>query len=208
MHGPHATSPVLRTTPKRHPVPPGRKPDAELRPRFYLTPDEVEILIKAAATGITGHRDATMILLAYRHGLRVSELVNLRWDHIDFRRAKLHVRRAKKGAEFAHPLTARETRALQRLKRESPPSAFVFVTWNGRPLTIAGFAKMLTRLGAELGWNWSPHPHVLRHACGYKLANDGVDTRTIQDYLGHRNIRHTVTYTALSEYKFRDLWTD
>jgi type 1 fimbriae regulatory protein FimB/type 1 fimbriae regulatory protein FimE len=166
-------------------------------------------LIKAAATGIrTGHRDATMILLAYRHGLRVSELANLRWDHIDFRRAKLHLKRAKRGSEFAHPLTARETRALHRLKRESPPSPFLFVTWNGRPITIAAFAKMFSRLGAELGWNWAPHPHMLRHACGYKLANDGVDTRTIQDYLGHRNIRHTVRYAALSEHKFRDLWSD
>ena len=84
----------------------------------------------------------------------------------------------------------------------------MFVSERGQPFTTAGFAKMLTRLGQQLGWNWSPHPHMLRHATGFKLANDGVDTRTLQHYLGHKNIRHTVIYTELSPHKFRNLWRD
>ena len=188
---------------------PRRKPNAELRPREYLTEAEVERLRKTACTGNrNGHRDETMILLAFRHGLRASELVNLRWDAIDLEQAKLHCSRRKNGKPSVHPMTDSELRALRRLRQEAPQSRFVFLSERGAPFSVGGFRRMITRLGARAGFTFQVHPHMLRHACGYKLANDGVDTRRIQDYLGHKNINHTVCYTALASDRFKGFWRD
>jgi len=121
---------------------------------------------------------------------------------------KLHVNRAKNGSPSVHPLAGLELRALCRLKRESPETPFVFVSERGSPFTTAGFRKMVARLGAAAGFNYAVHPHMLRHACGYKLANDGVDTRTLQHYLDHKNIQHTVRYTELSPHRFKGFWKD
>ena len=139
-----------------------------------------------------------MILMAFRHGLRAAELVDLRWDQVDLgRNAGLHVRRVKNGIATTHPLQGDEMRALRELKRNSE-SPFVFVSERGSPFTTAGFAKMVARLGEEAKFKFRVHPHMLRHACGYALANKGHDTRALQAYLGHKNIQHTVRYTELS----------
>jgi integrase len=189
--------------------PPRRRRNAEVRAREYLTDSEVTRLIEAAGDNRNGHRDATMILLAYRHGLRAAELVALRWDAVDFNRSLLHVRRVKGGAESVHPLSGRELRALRRLQREQEPvSAFIFTSERGAPFSTAGYRKMVARLGKAAGFDVVIHPHMLRHACGYKLANDGVDTRSLQAYLGHRNIQHTVRYTELAPTRFKDFWRD
>jgi len=148
-----------------------------------------------------------MVLVAYRHGLRASELVDLRWDQIDFEAATLAIRRAKKGTPSTHSIRGDELRALRRLQREQDPKApFVFTSERGAPFTTAGFARMVERAGeaAELGFK--AHPHMLRHACGFALANKGHDTRTLQAYLGHKNIQHTVRYTELSPARFKDFW--
>ena len=183
----------------------GRRPNAELRTRKHLTQAEVDRLIEAAKGNRQGHRDATMILLAYRHGLRASELVDLRWDQVDFNGAVLHVRRVKAGTPSTHPLTGAELRALRRLQREAS-SPFVFVSERGSPFTVSGFRRMIER--AASGLEIKVHPHMLRHACGFKLANDGVDTRALQAYLGHRNIQHTVRYTELAPTRFKEFWKD
>jgi len=184
----------------------GRLPNAELRTREHLTEAEVERLMEAAKGNRHGHRDATMILTTYRHGLRVSELVDLRWDQIDFNSATMHVRRSKRGSPSTHPILGDEMRALRKLKREAEASPFVFVSERGAPFTRAGFARMIERAGeaAELGF--PAHPHMLRHACGFALANKGHDTRTLQAYLGHKNIQHTVRYTELAPGRFKDFW--
>jgi len=188
-------------------VVPTRPPNADLRTREYLTETEVERLMMAARENRWGHRDATMILVAYRHGLRVSELVDLRWDQVDFRTATLHVRRVKQGTPSTHPILGDELRALRRLQREQEPqSPFVFTSERGSPFTAAGFARMVERAGAEARLGFKAHPHMLRHACGYALANRGHDTRALQAYLGHRNIQHTVRYTELSPKRFKDFW--
>ena len=189
-------------------VPPRRRPNTELRPREYLTEGEIGRLMKAAGKNRNGHRDATMILLAFRHGLRAAELVTLRWDNVDLAHGKLHVNRVKNGSPSVHPLAGTEIRALRRLKRESPESPFVFVSERGSPFTTAGFRKMVARLGVAAKFQFAVHPHMLRHACGYKLANQGVDTRSLQHYLGHRNITHTVRYSELSPDRFKDFWRD
>jgi integrase len=187
-------------------VTPTRRPNAELRTREHLTGAEIERLMEAAKGNRYGHRDATMILIAYRHGLRVSELCDLRWDQVDFAKATLHVRRAKSGTPSTHPLQGDETRALRRLQRESEASPFVFTSERGSPFTTAGFARMLERAAAAAKIEIKVHPHMLRHACGFALANAGHDTRSLQAYLGHRNIQHTVRYTEMAPDRFKDFW--
>jgi integrase len=189
--------------------PPKRRRNAQVRSREYLTDAEVNRLIGAAGNNRNGHRDATMVLIAYRHGLRAAELVALRWDAVDFSHGHLHVSRAKNGSPSVHPLTGRELRALRRLQREqNPTSPFMFTSERGAPFSTAGWRKMVARLGAAAGFDVPVHPHMLRHACGFKLANDGVDTRSLQAYLGHKNIQHTVRYTELAPTRFKDFWRD
>jgi integrase len=150
---------------KNRTVTPKRKPNADLRSREYLTDGEVERLTEAAKANRWGHRDATMILVAYRHGLRASELVDLRWDQIDFDTATLAVRRAKKGTPSTHPIRGEELRALRRLQREQDPkSPFVFTSERGAPFTTAGFARMVERAGEAAKLGFKAHPHMLRHA--------------------------------------------
>jgi integrase len=199
---------VAPATQKRT-VTPRRRRNGDLRTREYLTEAEVERLMDAAQGNRHGHRDATMILVAYRHGLRVSELVDLRWDQVDFRTATLHVRRVKQGTPSTHPIVGDELRALRRLQREQDPkSPFAFTSERGAPFTTAGFARMLERAGIEAKFGFKPHPHMLRHACGYALANRGHDTRALQAYLGHKNIQHTVRYTELSPNRFKNFWRE
>jgi type 1 fimbriae regulatory protein FimB/type 1 fimbriae regulatory protein FimE len=188
-------------------VTPKRLPNGRLRTREYMTEAEVERLMAAAKGNRYGHRDATMALVAYRHGLRASELVDLRWEQVDFRTASLHVRRVKQGTPSVHPILGGELRALRRLQRDQEPkSPFVFTSERGAPFTTAGFARMIERAGIEAKLSFKAHPHMLRHACGYALANKGHDTRALQAYLGHRNIQHTVRYTELSPTRFKDFW--
>lgn len=189
-------------------APPRRIPNRAVRSREYLTSDEVEKLIRAAArVGRHGHRDATLILLAYRHGLRVSELVSLRWDQVDLKESVLHVVRSKNGTPSNHPIGNKEVRALRKLRRVSQ-SAHVFVSERGAAMTSANVRKIVARAGRLAHLPFPVHPHMLRHACGYKLANEGHDTRAIQHYLGHRNIMHTVRYTELASDRFKGFWTD
>jgi site-specific recombinase XerD len=190
--------------------PPPRKPrNAERRSREYLTPAEVERLMKAAERlGRHGHRDATMLLLAYRHGLRVSELCSLRWEQVDLGLRLLHVRRLKNGVSGTHPLRGPETEALRRLQADHQDCGYVFTSERHGRMTDSTVRKLVARAGKSAGLGFPVHPHMLRHATGYKLVNDGQDTRAIQHYLGHRNITHTVRYTELSAARFKDFWRD
>ena len=179
------------------------------RPREYLTETEIERLRDAARQNRWGHRDATAILLAYRHGLRASELVNVRWDDLDLTTGRMHVRRAKGGETGVHPIGGREMRALRRLQRESSvKSPYVFVSERGAPLSVAGYQRMVARVGKAAKFPFLVHSHMLRHSTGYKLANDGQDTRAIQGYLGHRSIMSTQRYTALAPDRFKRFWKD
>jgi type 1 fimbriae regulatory protein FimB/type 1 fimbriae regulatory protein FimE len=187
---------------------PLRRPNAELRSREYLTAAEVSKLMAAAGKrGRYGQRDATLILLAYRHGLRVSEVVALRWDQVDLKAGHLHVRRVKNGTPSTHPLQGDELRALRQLAREWPDrGGFVFISERHGPMSQDGVRKMISRTGEEAGLPFPVHPHMLRHACGFALANHGHDTRALQLWLGHKNIQHTVRYTELSPARFKTFW--
>jgi len=189
--------------------PPPKPKNPDRRTREYLTPAEVTQLIQAARhVGRHGHRDATLILLMYRHGLRVSEVSTLRWDAIDLHTALLHVRRLKRGVATTHPLYGPELRALRKLHPTPPELPYVFLSERGSPLSTRTIHHIILRAGLDAQLPFPVHPHMLRHACGFYLANQGIDTRAIQQYLGHRSIQHTVRYTELAPQRFRDFWND
>jgi type 1 fimbriae regulatory protein FimE len=177
---------------------------ANVRVIKYLTPAQVDQLVKAARQHSRyAARDAAMILLAYHHGLRVSELCALRWDDIDLKAATLSVRTVKGGAPSLHPLPGADLRALRPLAGSGSP--WVFTTERKGPVTPAGVRDLVRRLGTHAGLG-RVHPHMLRHACGYKLVNQGADLRLVQAYLGHRAIASTVRYTEVDERRFRGLF--
>ena len=179
------------------------------RTREYLTGAEAEGLMAAARKSSRyGHRDATMILIAYRHGLRASEVCDLQWHQIELNTGRLHVRRSKRGTPSVHPVRGDEIRALRRLQREQLPSPYVFTSERGGPIAPKSFHTLVMRLGVHAGMPFPIHPHMLRHGCGYALANAGHDTRAIQAWMGHKNIQHTVRYTELAPDRFKDFWRD
>jgi integrase len=190
-----ASSRVRAPTTVKRTVHRGRLANSHYRVREYLTEREVERLMKAAGRNRHGHRDATMILLAFRHGLRATELCSLRWEQVDLVHARLHVSRLKSGIPSVHPLTGTELRALRRLQREQERSRYLFMSERAAPMSAVGFRRMITRLGKAAKMPFAVHPHMLRHGCGYALANAGHDTRALQAWLGHKNIQHTVRYT-------------
>ena len=178
-------------------APPRRRPNRERRTREHLTSDEVGRLMAAAAhIGRHGHRDATLILLAYRHGLRVGELVALRWDQVDLKQGMLHVARLKNGVASTHPLRGPELRALRRLRREYSESPYLFSTERRGPLTDSGVRKIVARAGIAGDLGFPVHPHMLRHACGFKLANDGHDTGRSSTILDTEHPAHGALYGA------------
>ena len=203
---------VLRTvTIDGEPVRPrarGRRSDAEIgRDRKHLTPAEVALLVATAKKrGRYGQRDAVAILVCYRHALRVSELVTLRWAQIDWATHRLTVQRRKGSISgVAHPILADETRGLKALQREQPAGAqFVFMGERG-PVSVAWFQRMLQRVGSEAGLP-NVHPHQLRHAAGFALADKGRDLREIQLHLGHKAISNTTQYVELRPGRLDRIW--
>ncbi len=190
-------------------VPPRRRANRESRSREFLTPTEVERLLEAAgASGRYGARDRTLLLLMYRHGLRVSEAIGLRWEQVDLKAGHLHVWRLKNGVASTHPLRGPELRALRQLRRDWREGPYLFVTERGGPMTASNVRKLVARVGVLAKLPFSAHPHMLRHACGFKLANEGHDTRSLQHYLGHKNITHTVRYTEMAPDRFKGFWRD
>jgi type 1 fimbriae regulatory protein FimB len=180
------------------------------RKKNFLTEAEVEGLLKAARKGRHRVRNHAMLLLAFRHGLRVSELINLRMADLDLNTGRLFVRRLKGSLSTSHPLEGDEIRALrawlrQRINAPCCNSPLVFVSERG-PMTRQAFNYICTKIGKRAKLSINVHPHMLRHSCGFALANKGCDTRLVQDYLGHRNITHTQIYTRTAAVRFEGLW--
>ncbi|MBD0364197.1 MAG: tyrosine-type recombinase/integrase [Coleofasciculus sp. C3-bin4] len=190
-------------------APPPKIPNLQKRTREHLLPQEVEAMIKVArGVGRHGNRDATLILLAYRHGLRVSELVALRWEQVDFSSGTIYINRLKQGVSSTHPLRGPELRSLRQLQRDYPGSPYLFVSERRAAMAADTARGIIERAGQLAGIPFPVHPHMLRHACGFYLASRGHDTRAIQAYLGHKNIQHTVRYTELAPGRFKDFWMD
>jgi type 1 fimbriae regulatory protein FimB/type 1 fimbriae regulatory protein FimE len=176
--------------------------------RDHLTPNEVRRLIDAVKKkgGWYAYRNATLILLLYRHGLRRTEAAHLRWSDVDLAGGTIYIRRVKGSRSGRHPLSGDEMRALKKLKKDYAPSPFVFTGNRQTPLSERTISHIVHQAGILAGFEFSVHAHLLRHACGYYLANKGVDLRIIQDYLGHANIQNTVRYTQLDAARFEGLW--
>jgi type 1 fimbriae regulatory protein FimE len=196
---------------KRLKSPPPRQQNKAVRTREHLTPEEVERLIIAVRQtgGRVAERNALLILMAYRHGLRVSELAQLRWDQIDLKAGVLHVTRRKNGSPSTHPLRGPELRALRSWRRQQDEMApHVFTSLRRGPMTVRTVHYVVAEAGRAAGLKFPVHPHMLRHATGFYLANAGQDTRAIQLYLGHKYIQHTARYTELRPERFKDFWHD
>jgi type 1 fimbriae regulatory protein FimB/type 1 fimbriae regulatory protein FimE len=194
---------------KLKPTPPRKPTNRERRSREYLTDAEIEKLRKAARSlGRHGMRDDAIILIMFRHGLRVSELTALCWDQIDLKKGLLHIKRLKNGLPSTHPVRGTEIRILRQLQREYDESPYVFISERKAPLTDRVVRHIVARAGQEANFTFPIHPHMLRHSTGFYLANKGTDTRSIQSYLGHTNIKNTVIYTELSPQRFKNFWDD
>ena len=188
-------------------TPPPKK--SSNRVREYLRDYEVLAMIQAAKkVGRHGVRDGAIILLMFRHGLRSAELVALKWLQIDLVGGYIEIRRAKHGHDSIHPLRSPELRALRQILKSYPDTQYVFVSERKAPLSTRSIRHIVARAGENAGLPLKVHPHQLRHACGYYLAARGHDTRAIQDYLGHKNIHHTVRYTQMSPQRFESFFPD
>src|SRR6266704_4467210 len=209
MSVPHPQRSFSAKSPSRTRPGPPRKQRHDASVRDYLRPDEVDAMVQAARkAGRHPVRDAAIILLMFRHGLRTAELVALRWQHVDLKAGYLDVHRVKRGHNAKHPLRGPQLRLLRELQRLYPDSPYVFVSERKAPLSPRSIRAIVARAGQVAGLPFVPHPHQLRHACGYYLASRGHDTRAIQDYLGHKNIQHTVRYTAMAPHRFENFWND
>jgi len=177
--------------------------------RDYLFPTEIERLIAAAKKSPRhGVRNTLMILLAYRHGLRISELTDLRQSDLDLQAGRINCRRLKGSQQNIHPIEGDELRLIRRWLRQhpTPHSDYLFVSERGTPITRQSAWRILKEAGESAGLSISVHPHMLKHSCGYYLADKGCDTRLIQEYLGHKNIQNTVRYTQTNAKRFEGLW--
>ncbi len=182
----------------------------EKRPREYLLPGEVNrLLVASKAVVRNALRNSTLILLSYRHGLRVSEAIALTWCDIDFSGGSIHINRRKKGKSGRHPLRKPELIALHNLrKQQRVDTPYLFISQQNTPLSERIVRKIVQEAGEKADLPLSVHPHMLRHACGYYLANKGFDTRAIAEYLGHSSLQHTYRYTSIAPGRFNDFWND
>jgi site-specific recombinase XerD len=180
----------------------------DVRPREHLTYEEVMRLVKAAeSVGRNRLRDGTLILMAYVHGFRASEICDLKWHQIDLsgRNPMIKILRVKGSIDSDHHLEGDEVRRLRKLDRAYPDSPYVFVTETGNQLTVQGFWTIVRRAGKVAGFQFPIHPHMLRHSCGHRLVNDGVHLRMIQEWMGHKDVQNTEHYTKLGEDRFRGI---
>ncbi|MBF9182182.1 type 1 fimbria switch DNA invertase FimE [Klebsiella pneumoniae] len=180
--------------------------------RRFLTAKEVQAMMQAARQGPTGERDYCLILLAFRHGMRISELLDLHYHDLDLHEGRVNVRRLKNGFSTIHPLRFDEREAIERWSlvragwKAADKTDALFISRRGTALSRQQAYRIIRSAGENAGTVTHTHPHMLRHAGGYELAERGTDTRLIQDYLGHRNIRHTVRYTASNAARFAGIW--
>jgi type 1 fimbriae regulatory protein FimE len=202
---------------------PRRLRNEDYRPREFLAEKEVEKLISEALreghrrrqngkqgrqNGTHALRNALMVLICYRHAFRAGELCRLRWDDIDWQISTLHCRRSKNGIDSVHPLTTRELKFLRRLKKEQEPSRYIFMSERGSPITTSSFLKLVRRLGEACKFDFPLHSHMLRHSTGHILISREVPIRSLQLFMGHRQIQNTTKYAQLSPNPFKNFWKD
>jgi type 1 fimbriae regulatory protein FimB/type 1 fimbriae regulatory protein FimE len=205
-----ATIVALRKPLSSEKRPVARKDNSDYRTREHLTEPEIDKLLAALKANRHGHRDWLIGLIIFRHGLRVSEACDLRWDDLDLAKRTVIVRRLKGSIDSTHYLERDEVNGLRLLQRQQEAagtkSAYVFINERGQPFGRMGIGRMIERAGEAAKLPFPVHVHMLRHSTGYALANRGMDTRRLQHFLGHASITNTVRYTAMSPEPFRDIW--
>lgn len=175
--------------------------------RNFITVEELEILIKASAKTRYPLRNKAIIQTMFWHGLRVSELCRLKNSDLDVKTGRLIVNRLKSSLPTTHPIRPEVLRTLKRyLKNRDSSLRTLFINERGDQFDRSSINYLLKMLSKKAGLSFSVNPHMLRHGCGYALANMGHDTRLIQDFLGHKNIQHTVIYTRTSAKRFEEIW--
>lgn len=187
-----------------------RPANSTIRPREYLTPDEMHRVLQAAkkSGGRYAPRNFTLLLICYRHGLRAGEASGLLWSQVELKRERLHVRRLKDGDPGVHPLRKDEVKALRQLRRDCPENKHVFIGERGNRLSVSGIRQIVQGAGEAAGLEFPIHAHVLRHSCGYALADQGWDLLRIKDWLGHVCVSSSALYVQLSPHKFDGVWRD
>lgn len=187
-----------------------RKPNQDYRQREFLTPQEVDVLQKAASAIARSEasrvRNALMVRMMFLHALRASECSAMEWSQIDFANRRVYVNRVKNGMSSTHPLLEDELRMLGKLKKLNTNSKYIFLSEEGFSISPKGIHYIIKKAGEKASFDFPIHPHMLRHACGYYLAEKGTDTRTIQDYMGHKDIKCTVIYTQGTAKRFENLF--
>ena len=190
-------------------MPTSRQRAGARRSRDHLIPKEVGRILRASlGTGRHSHRNFTLILLCYRHALRLNELRKLRWSMVDLKRRQLRVKRVNNGIDSVHPLDGAELQALRKLKRDYPGSPYLFITDRGDLLSQRTVSRIFAAAGASAGLRFDVSPRMVRHACGYALVDAGHNIAALQQYLGYRNIRHMSRYLTLPERPFKDFAKD
>jgi site-specific recombinase XerD len=184
----------------------GHTTNAHERRKNFLNEADVDKLLEGAKKGRHGVRDHVLLLMLYRHGLRVSEAIGMRHDQINLAHARVWVERLKSSLSVEHPIAGDELRAIKRyLATREDKLPWLFVSERGQPMTRQAVNYLIGEAAERAGLK-NVHPHTLRHSCGYALADRGTDLRTLQDYLGHRDPRYTVLYTRIAGRRFEGLW--
>ncbi|EAQ9103173.1 tyrosine-type recombinase/integrase [Salmonella enterica] len=181
--------------------------------RKYITESEWLQFIASIKGSKNEIRDKTLFIMAYEHGLRVSEIRHIMINDLDMGSKTIYIRRLKNGFSTIHPLQKKTHRLITAWLSIRPEylghdgdTGNLFLSQKGKPLSRQWIYRLTKMYSKKAGLTVNVHPHMFRHGCGYALADQGLDTRLIQDYLGHRNIHHTVRYTASNPGRFHQVW--